>query len=451
MIYYSKYLKYKNKYLKLKQIHGGDKRLHDEYEPKKIEVDMNLLKSFFKGTKFSEQDKIRRKYFDYYDNFSYDRIEKERKKILDNLFSLDKDLFCVFINILNNCATKEDQLKCYLAIERLKLNLIGDNYKDYLKQYKPKHSIYSDAIIRNNFMIDFLSEPDVYGDRHNIKMFLSKEVYMKFIDNLKNKTQMEFENLFDQVHTLSPELFILLKNIILNDNPSDSDFNEFKQKIIKADEENDKNIEKAKEDYKQKIKDFIQNHKPTTVNLDRYKFLDYLTSLDDYIKMGESKIDNMLNEIYSYNSRLYELFKIKILGTFSSEETDEYKNILLQTRVERLKESKPGPTDKCTNVSCIRYELVRSNSPPRMKMDPYYHREEPVKREEETFSLIKKNLSDMNEVDFQNLLILLDQFFAYMPKLYELYKNYLLDSSHDNLQNYYKFVKDEFKINTLYI
>lgn len=203
---YSKYLKYKNKYLKLKQLHGG---LYNEYQPKKVEVDMDLLKSFFKGTKFSEQDKIRDKFNDYYYNFSYSIKEEHKNKILDNLFSLDKDLFCVFINILNRCATKEDQLKCYLAIERLKLNLIGDNYKSHIQSYEPNKL--SSVDVRQVAIKNFLKYQDNKFGSGSYVYLNSDEI----IEKISEMIYIEFNILLDQLFSIDPKLYNVFKNFLI--------------------------------------------------------------------------------------------------------------------------------------------------------------------------------------------------------------------------------------------
>ena len=109
--YYSKYLKYKNKYLKLKTLHGGTKELHNDYEPKKIEVDNTILNDFFKDANFLEQDKIREKY-------EAKTNDDDKKKLLDNIFSANKDLFCVFIKILNKCTKPEDEEKFNTSLNK---------------------------------------------------------------------------------------------------------------------------------------------------------------------------------------------------------------------------------------------------------------------------------------------------------------------------------------------
>jgi len=429
------YFKYKKKYLKFNQLHGGD-LFYKDYVPKKVDIDMNLLKNFFKGTNFSEQDNIREK-FSYFN---------DKEKLFDNLFSLHKNLFCVFFNILNKCTNSNDQLKCYLAIKELKLNLVGNNYKKYLEEYQPKQSTYNKKIIETDFKFDFLLEPDAYGERQTMRIFLYFEVFDEFIDNLKNKTIMEFENLLDQIHTLSPELFILLKKIITNDNPSKTDVDFFRKSFLEADKENDIKIKQEKEDFKLKYIDFIKNHTANKMDLDGYKFLDYLTTLDDYVKMNETNIDKQLNQINSYSSKLYELFKQKLLGTFSNVNRKEYDDIILKTKVERLKQFKPGPSLINCNNNCIFRKLVKSSNSGHH--DSYYNRDQSYI--EETFEIKPIiSLRYMNEIDFQNLLILLDQLFTYMPELYKLYKNYLLEPTDQSFKEYKEFVRQEFKISNL--
>ena len=109
--YYSKYLKYKNKYLKLKDLHGGTKELHNDYEPKKIEVDNTILNDFFKDAIFLEQDKIIGKY-------EAKTNDDDKKKLLDNIFSANKDLFCIFIKILNKCTKPEDEEKFNTSLNK---------------------------------------------------------------------------------------------------------------------------------------------------------------------------------------------------------------------------------------------------------------------------------------------------------------------------------------------
>ena len=108
--YYSKYLKYKNKYLKLKDLHGGN-QLHDEYEPKNREVDNTILNDFFKDANFLEQDKIREKY-------EAKTNDEDKKKLLDNIFSANKDLFCIFIKILNKCTDEKDEEKFNTSLNK---------------------------------------------------------------------------------------------------------------------------------------------------------------------------------------------------------------------------------------------------------------------------------------------------------------------------------------------
>ncbi len=364
MTYYFKYFKYKKKYLKLNQLLGSN-LLYKDYVPKKVDIDMNLLKNFFKGTNFSEQDNIREKFSNFND----------KEKLLDNLFSLHKNLFCVFFNILNKCTNSNDQLKCYLAIKELKLNLIGNNYKKYLEEYQPKQSTYSKKIIETDFMFDFLLEPDAYGERYTMRRFLYLEVLDEFIDNLKNKTIMEFENLLDQIHTLSPELFILLKKIITNDNPSKIDVDFFRKSFLEADKENDLKIKQEKEDFKLK-----------------------------------------------------------------------YDDIMLKTKIERLEQFKPEPSSIKCNNDCIFWKLVKSTNSGHY--DSYYNRDQSYR--EETFEIKPIiSLNYMNEVDFQNLLILLNQLFTYRPELYKLYSNYLLEPTDKSWKEYKEFVRQEFKISNL--
>ena len=107
---YSKYLKYKNKYLKLKDLYGGN-QFHDNYEPQKIEVDNTILNDFFKDIGFTKQDEIIKKYNEI-------KEDDDKKKLLDNIFSANKDLFCVFIKILNKCTKPEDEEKFNASLNK---------------------------------------------------------------------------------------------------------------------------------------------------------------------------------------------------------------------------------------------------------------------------------------------------------------------------------------------
>jgi len=107
--YYFKYLKYKNKYLKT--LLGGN-QIHIEYEPKKLEIINNsILNDFFKDAIFSKQDDMREKY--------ESKTEEDKKILLDNIFSANKDLFCVFIKILNKCAKEEDAEKFNSSLSKV--------------------------------------------------------------------------------------------------------------------------------------------------------------------------------------------------------------------------------------------------------------------------------------------------------------------------------------------
>ena len=109
--YYSKYLKYKNKYLKLKELTGGTEKLHDEYIPKKINVEMNILNDFFKEFKFTDQEQIRQLFFE--------KTDEDKMILLDQIYSANEDLFCVFIKILNSCTDDEDNEKYDNSLKKL--------------------------------------------------------------------------------------------------------------------------------------------------------------------------------------------------------------------------------------------------------------------------------------------------------------------------------------------
>ena len=101
--YYSKYLKYKNKYLKLKNLYGGN-QLHTNYESKKLEkIDNVILNDFFKDANFSKQDEMIEKY--------EAKTDEDKKKLLDNIFTANKDLYSVFIKILNKSTKEGDEEK----------------------------------------------------------------------------------------------------------------------------------------------------------------------------------------------------------------------------------------------------------------------------------------------------------------------------------------------------
>jgi hypothetical protein len=109
--YYSKYLKYKNKYLKLKELTGGTEKLHNEYTPKKINVEMNVLNDFFKEFKFTDQEQIRELFFE--------KTDEDKMILLDQIYSANEDLFCVFIKILNSCTDDEDNEKYDNSLKKL--------------------------------------------------------------------------------------------------------------------------------------------------------------------------------------------------------------------------------------------------------------------------------------------------------------------------------------------
>jgi len=109
--YYSKYLKYKNKYLKLKELTGGTEKLHNEYTPKKINVEMNKLNDFFKDLKFADQEQIRQLFFE--------KTDEDKMILLDQIYSANEDLFCVFIKILNSCTDDEDNEKYDNSLKKL--------------------------------------------------------------------------------------------------------------------------------------------------------------------------------------------------------------------------------------------------------------------------------------------------------------------------------------------
>jgi hypothetical protein len=169
---------------------------------------VDLLKSFFKGTKFSEQDKIRNKFNDYYYNFSSIIKEEHKQKLLDNIFSLDKDLFCVFINILNSCTTKEDQLKCYLALKKLNLNLIGDNYKSHIESYEPNKLTSVD--VQQVAIKHFLKYVDPKYANPFYKYLEPDEIIKKVYE----MNYREFNILLDQLFSINQDLYNAFKKFL---------------------------------------------------------------------------------------------------------------------------------------------------------------------------------------------------------------------------------------------
>ena len=101
--YYSKYLKYKNKYLKFKKQHGGTEKLHNEYTPNKINIEINILNDFFKNLKSNDQEQTRQLFSE--------KTDEDKKILLDQIYSANEDLFCIFIKILNSCTNDEDNQK----------------------------------------------------------------------------------------------------------------------------------------------------------------------------------------------------------------------------------------------------------------------------------------------------------------------------------------------------
>jgi hypothetical protein len=143
------------------------------------------------------------------------------QKLLDNIFSLDKDLFCVFINILNSCTTKEDQLKCYLALKKLNLNLIGDNYKSHIESYEPNKltSVDVQQVAIKNFL--------KYQDN---KFGSGSYVYLNSDEIIKKVYEMnyrEFNILLDQLFSIDPELYNVFKNFL--NTKQENEFISFKE------------------------------------------------------------------------------------------------------------------------------------------------------------------------------------------------------------------------------